>query len=72
MDYGEGPTGSKGRRKQAFHVMDDSNIEETLYADDSEDEYQPDVDETASESEDEVNLQKKTNWSIPHNDYCHL
>lgn len=56
MDCGEGPSGSKRRRKQVFTPLDDSDIEETLYDDDSEDDYQPDEEESASESEGEVNL----------------
>lgn len=56
MDCGEGSSGSKRQRKQVFHVLDDSDIEETLYGDDSEDDYQPDDDEAASESEGEMHL----------------
>ncbi|KAJ8710273.1 hypothetical protein PYW07_009639 [Mythimna separata] len=56
MDCGEGPSGSKRRRKQVFTTLNDSDIEETLYDDDSEDDYQPDEEESASDSEDEVNL----------------
>lgn len=58
MDSDEGPSRPKRQRKQVHSVLSDSDLEEELlYGDDSETEYQPDDEESASESEVEGELQ---------------
>ncbi|XP_039763769.1 piggyBac transposable element-derived protein 4-like [Pararge aegeria] len=59
MDYREGSPKPKRQRKQLSSVLNDSEIEEALYSDNSEDDYQPDDEESASESESEEHL-----WNI--------
>ncbi|CAB3233183.1 unnamed protein product [Arctia plantaginis] len=59
MDPGEGTSDSNRinrKRKQMFTILEDSDIEEELFADHSEDDYQPSEEESASESEGEVQL----------------
>ncbi|CAG4987131.1 unnamed protein product [Parnassius apollo] len=51
MDSEQGPSGSKRQRKQMFYVTCDSDIEEELYGTNSEDDFQPDEENSASESE---------------------
>ncbi|XP_026746249.1 piggyBac transposable element-derived protein 4-like [Trichoplusia ni] len=53
MDCEEGPSRPKRQRKQLFSIMHDSDIEEVLFSDNSEDDYQPGDEESASESEGE-------------------
>ncbi|KAH9640878.1 hypothetical protein HF086_015217 [Spodoptera exigua] len=53
MDCEEDPSRPKRQRKQLFTIMHDSDIEEVLFSDNSEDDYQPGDEESASESEGE-------------------